>query len=76
MKQPRAVDVPPGVYVIRWTSGGRAVGAIGYDHTGRPWFAPCNWVAGIPCYEWRRIKEVKPITLQDLFGQQDESDLG
>jgi len=35
----------PGLYRIRWKSGGNSLAAIGMNEDGTRWIAPTNWVA-------------------------------
>lgn len=38
-------EVGPGLYVIRWVSGGESLAAIGIHHCGARWIAPINWTS-------------------------------
>lgn len=52
-----------GVYKIKWKSGGSSLASIGYDGTGKNWFAPCNWVNIKKSYIEDHSKEIKSIKL-------------
>ena len=43
MKQKEAQALPLGVYHIYWKKGGSSLASVGRTHSGKAWFAPCNW---------------------------------
>ena len=51
-----------GLYRLRWKEGGRySVAAVGSDYDGNRWYAPTNWIGGIPCFDWSKVKAAFPI---------------
>lgn len=52
MTQQEARQLQLGVYVLLWNSGGHSVVSVGENDYGDRWFAPTNWVGGIPCFQW------------------------
>ncbi len=54
-----------GVYRLWWKSGGWSFASVGQDREGRYWFAPSNWVSGVPCLDWSNIR--KTTLLGDNF---------
>lgn len=41
-----------------------SIGAIGRDERGRVWFAPCNWISDVPCFDLGYLDHVELITTQ------------
>lgn len=63
MTREQAQQLPLGLYEITWKNGGdypTSLAAVGYDRSGRRWYAPTNWIT-VPCFDWRRVKQVKQI---------------
>lgn len=56
-------SLPFGLYEVHWKSGGSSYAAIGMDHNGYRWIAPCNWnePAFVSHNLWRTIARVEPI---------------
>jgi len=42
-----------------------SVGAVGRDEAGRTWFAPTNWIAHIPCFDWNYLDRVELLATED-----------
>jgi hypothetical protein len=65
MDTPKPASLEPGVYRIWWEDdGGSSVGAVGEDARGNHWYAPANWISGMPCRDWARVKGVHLIAAQ------------
>lgn len=52
-----------GVYTLVWTKGGKSIAAVGRGADGAAWFAPVNWIAGMPSTSWHFVREARPIRL-------------
>jgi len=61
MNQRQIRKLGHGIYLLKWKSGGDSLASVGSDYTGRRWFAPTNWIAGIPCFDWWMVKDVEPM---------------
>ncbi len=46
--------IDPGLYELTWSNGGTCLAAVGRDHGGSPWFAPCHWFGKIEA-NWRDV---------------------
>ena len=44
MTKREARKLPNGLYEIHWKDGTSSMGAVGEDHNGNKWLAPCDWV--------------------------------
>jgi hypothetical protein len=69
MTQEEIAHIPDGVYRLFWNAwpgcnAGQSVAAVGTDSQGKRWFAPANWVTGIPCFEWHKVRAISPICAQ------------
>ncbi len=56
-----AFGVGLGLFELRWKSGGISNAAVGNDRAGRRWYAPSNWIGGVPCFDWSEVISVKRI---------------
>lgn len=56
MTRVEAKKLRPGLYEIFWKSGGSSLAAVGRDRDGNAWFAPTNWVGGVPSTTWAKIE--------------------
>jgi hypothetical protein len=51
----QAASIRHGLYELYWKGGGVSLAAVGSDAAGRRWYAPTNWISGVPCFDWRRV---------------------
>jgi len=66
-------ELPHGLYRIIWTGGSYSLAAVGSDSAGRRWFAPCNWVSGMPCFDWSVVERaIKLYADDDLLDELEE----
>lgn len=57
MRMREAKKLKNGIYWLTWKlEGGGSRAAVGRDVKGNVWFAPTNWVAGLPSYKWRLVR--------------------
>ena len=42
-----------------------SVAAVGSDSAGRRWYAPTNWITGIPCFDWSKVDRVELVMTQE-----------
>ncbi len=61
MKQKKVKKLSSGLYEIYWKNGGSSLASVGQDENGSMWFAPTNWVASIPCFDWSTAKSVVKV---------------
>lgn len=52
-----------GVYRIYWKNGGSSLASVGYDHSGRKWMAPCNWINMDKTYIDEHIGDIEKFKL-------------
>ena len=44
MKRSKIQELPHGLYLVYWKSGGQSLAAVGSMSDGTRWLAPCNWI--------------------------------
>lgn len=60
--------LPNGIYLLRWIDDllvgdyAYTLAAVGRDAAGNVWYAPTNWIAGLPCFDWSRVAEAFFVT--------------
>jgi len=54
-------QVSHGLYLIVWKDGGSSLASVGSDSAGRRWYAPTNWVNGMPCFDWEAVDHLRVI---------------
>lgn len=60
MNQRQVKDLPHGLYILYWKTGGYSLASVGSDASGRRWFAPTNWIT-VPGFDWRMVKSTALI---------------
>lgn len=51
-----------GIYRIYWKGDTRSsLAAVGSNAAGDRWYAPTNWIAGVPCYDWSIVDRVEKL---------------
>jgi len=58
VRKSEAQALDHGIYRIHWKSGGWSLASVGSTASGERWFAPTNWIAGIPCTDWKDVDHV------------------
>ena len=58
--------ISPGLYEVKWKSGGKSLAAVGITANGTRWLAPTNWVTIITdpskAYRaWAKVESVRSI---------------
>lgn len=85
---PNGEGVNPGLWRLHWNDGGSSLASVGCDESGRRWFAPVNWVGGVPCFDWSMVEVAELIeahnsretlcingsVMQGMFGAGNEAD--
>lgn len=64
MKRKKVKKLPLGLYEMFWKDGGSSLASVGQDGNGKKWFAPTNWISGIPCFDWGCVKSVVEIPVE------------
>lgn len=62
-----------GLYKIYWKDGGCSLASVGSLHSGKRWFAPCNWTSkdhSIASSAWNKVKDVERVEVD--FDRDDE----
>lgn len=64
MIEKKVAKLKLGLYILFWKSGGLSLAAVGFDWTGKRWYAPTNWI-NVPSFDWDDIESVKLILTQE-----------
>ena len=70
MTREEANELKPGVYKLYWQvkpTIDYSLAAVGLNHQGDAWYAPCNWLV-VPSYDWHRVKMVELIETKKRIG--------
>lgn len=65
MKKREIDNLPLGLYIVYWRTGGYSEAALGQTRSGKRWIAPCNWVSGSTTLnrKWRNeIEAMERVT--------------
>lgn len=52
MRRKEVDKISPGLYEVRWKSGGKSLAAVGITANGTRWLAPTNWIS--ISYDYRK----------------------
>src|SRR3990167_1150612 len=63
MTNDSAQQVPHGVHRLFWVEGGSSLASVGYDAAGNTWYAPANWISGLPGFDWSKVDHVLVIAM-------------
>jgi len=56
MRKSEAQVLDHGLYRLYWWSDGSySLASVGSTASGERWFAPTNWISGIPCTDWSGV---------------------
>lgn len=54
--------LPNGLYIIYWKDvEGSSFASVGRDESGNVWMAPCNWIGGMPTFDWSSVSSVERV---------------
>lgn len=65
MKKADVSNLEPGLYLLRWKSGGASLAAVGVTSDGGRWMAPTNWVSPTEDQKhWRMVEKAQFVDIR------------